>query len=62
MSKTKEFVQQFKTFLKHEMRKFTINYFKNVAEKKKKKKKDLFNKYEIRKFNYFKNLEKNAKI
>ena len=59
MSKTKEFVQQFKTFLKHEMRKFTINYFKNVA---KKKKKDLFNKYEIRKFNYFKNFAKNAKI
>ena len=34
LSKTKEFVQQFKTFLKHEMRKFTINYLKNVAKKK----------------------------
>ena len=62
LSKMKEFIQEFKTFLKHEIWKFTINYLKNVAKKPKKtKKQDLFNKYEIRKFNYFKNIAKNTK-
>lgn len=35
---------------------------KTLQKKKNNKKKDLFNKYEIRKFNYFKNIAKNAKI
>ena len=36
--------------------------FQKRCKKKNNKKKDLFNKYEIRKFSYFKNIAKNAKI
>ena len=40
----------------------SLSIISKTLQKKKKKKKDLFNKYEIRKFNYFKNFAKNAKI
>ena len=40
----------------------SLSIISKTLQKKNNKKKDLFNKYEIRKFSYFKYIAKNAKI